>query len=307
MRSIKRRASVRAWVPGLIACAGLLAVAIPATAHAQDRSRDRNDRNGSSRDNGRDSSRDSDKKGATSRDDARRHRDDNHVRFTHSAEGRRFDNGVTLRRSVVHTDRRLDAYFPHHTVSYPHYVTTRVVGSVVISPFSFYAGVFPPYIERSHVIFSRPSRVFIDVVIDGGRRDDYYLSRRGDDTRWRNDTDLKHSVYDLEDAFKNEDIELLAPLTDPGTKIAIFARGHYEYSLDANDYLDMTRDFMRSVHTTDFDAYRVHYKTNGVYQIFARHSFKDQDGQSKVVNLCIVVERIGDRWTITQIDSSPQN
>ncbi len=30
---------------------------------------------------------------------------------------------------------------------------------------------------------------------------------------------------------------LPAPLTDPDTRIAIFSKGHYEYSLIANDYL----------------------------------------------------------------------
>ncbi|HLJ57413.1 MAG TPA: hypothetical protein VKT77_20410 [Chthonomonadaceae bacterium] len=201
-------------------------------------------------------------------------------------------------------DRHLDHFFSHRVVSFPHYVTSRVAGSVVISPFGLYVGVFPPYIERSAVIFARPNHVWIDVAIPIGGGG-YYLQRRGDDTRWRDDVDLKHSVYDLEDAFRNEDIALLAPLTDPGTKIAIFTKGHYEYSLEPNDYLDMTRDFIRSVKTVDFNAYRVHYKANGVYQVFAKHVYRDQDGVNKTVNLCIVLERIGGRWTLTQIDSTP--
>src|SRR5205085_9273092 len=102
-------------------------------------------------------------------------------------------------------------------------------------------------------------------------RDGYYLNRRDDD-RWRDDRELRRAVYDFEDAFRESDITLLTPLTDPGTKLAIFARGHYEYSIEPNDYLDMTRDFMRSSHTTGFEVYKVRYRSSGPYQLFAKHS-----------------------------------
>jgi len=286
------------WMPILTACAGAVVLASPVIAHGQDRDRDRQDRSHDRQD------RSSDRRDS-GRDESRRHRDEDRVRFTHSQEGRRFENGVELRRSEPIRDNHLDRYFPHHYYSYPHYAVSRAVGSVVISPFSLYVGVFPPYIERAHVIYSRPSRVFIDVVIGGGRRDDYYLGRRGDDDRWRSDSDLKHAVYDIEDAFRNEDITLLARTTSPDTKIAIFTNGRYDYSLEPNDYLDMTRDFTRSVHTTTFEAYRVHYRAPGVYQVFARHAYRDQDGHSNTVYLCMVLEHIGGRWTLTQIDSSP--
>jgi hypothetical protein len=273
-------------------CAVSVSLFTPAVAHAQERDHDRHD----------------------SRGERRRERDDDHVRFTHSLDERRFDNGVALRRGVTVTDRRFDAYFPHHVYSYPHYVLTREPGRVVVSPFSFYVGVFPPYIERSAVIVAAPPRVFIDVPIyvhddyqpaGGSGGGGYYLNRRDDDNRWKDDPELSDAVYNLEDTFRNDDIALLAPLTDPNANIAIFTKGRYQYSLPANDYLDMTRDFLRSAHTTTFAAYRVHRKAPGVYQVFARHTYQDQDGTSHTVYLCIVLQRLNDRWTITQIDSSP--
>ena len=296
----------RALLPLALLCFGASALAAPSAVYAQDRSRDRRDDARDSRDNTRDH-RDA------PRDDARRSRDDAHVRFTHSSEERRFDNGVALRRSVPIVDHRFDAYFPHHYYSYPHYAVGRDAGRVVVSPFSLYVGLFPPFIERSAVVIAAPRRVFIDVPIYvhgeyrpyGEGRDDYYLNRRDDDNRWKDDPDMRRSVYDLEDAFRNEDIALLAPLTDPSANIAIFTRGKFQYSLAPNDYLDMTRDFLRSAHTTDFSAYRVHPRERGVYQVFARHTYQDQNGQPRTVYLTIVMERINDRWTITQIDTSP--
>ena len=274
----------------MIACCAALALAAQASVLAQDRSRDR-----------RESTRD---RSDRPREEDRRGRDEGRSRFTRSGEGRRFDNGVTLRRSVPLSDRRLDTYFPSRTHSYPYYRPTRAAGEVVISPFGIYASVFPEFIDRGHVFFRRPSRVLIDIFIPFGKRDDYYLDRRNDDTRWRNDPEVKRSVYDIEDAWRNEDIALLAPLTDPQTRIAIFSRGQYDYSIDANDYLDMTRDFMRSVQTTGFDAYRVNYRS-GAYQILAKHTYRDRDGRARTAYLTIALERIADRWTITQIDSSP--
>lgn len=183
---------------------------------------------------------------------------------------------------------------------------------MILSPFSFYVGIFPPYIDRSAVIIAAPRHVYIDVPIyvhdeyrpypDSG--DNYYLSRHSDD-RWKDNLELKDAVYDLEDAFRNEDIALLTHLTDSTTNIAIFTKGHYEYSLNPDDYLDMTRDFLRNAHTTEFSAYRVHAKARNVYQVFVRHTYQDQDGQNRTVYLCVVLERINDRWTITQIDTSP--
>ena len=309
-KTIKFRAGTGALLPLALACVTGLSLAAPSVASAQDRGRDRGgDRRDDSRDRGNDRSND---RRDVSRDEVRRTRDESRVRFTHSDEGRRFDNGVTLRRGATYTDRRFDAYFPNHYYSYPHYAVGRDAGRVVISPFSFYVGIFPPYIERSAVIVAAPRHVFIDVPIYvhgdyrayGEGRDDYYLNHREDD-RWRDDPDLKRAVYDMEDAFRNDDIALLAPLTDPAANISVFAKGRYEYSLNPNDYLDMTRDFLRSAHTTNFSAYRVHPRGNGVYQVFAKHSYQDQSGVSRTVYLCIVLERVNDRWTITQVDTSP--
>ena len=313
MKSMKFRAGFGVVMPLALACVAGVALAAPSAVYAQDRGRDRGDEGRGDR--GRDRGDVRDDKGrdrGNAREEVRRTRDEGRVRFTHSTEERRFDNGVALRRSAPIADHRFDAYFPHHYYSYPHYAVGRDAGRVVFSPFNFYVGIFPPYIDRSAVIIASPRRVFIDVPIyvhgdyrpyEGGR-DDYYLNR-GEDDRWRNDPDVKRAVYDMEDAFRNEDIALLAPLTDPSANISIFARGRYEYSLNPSDYLDMTRDFLRSAHTTGFTAYRVHPRAAGVYQVFARHTYQDQNGQSRTVYLCIVMERINERWTITQVDTSP--
>ncbi len=319
-KSIYSRARTGVVLSLALACVSGVTLAAPSAVWAQDRRDDRStqdrrdnknqDRRGDRPQDRRDNQ--AQDHHSDVRDDRHRSRDEAHVQFTHSETERRFDNGVTLHRSST-VDRRLETYFPRHTASYPHYLASRDAGRAVVSPFSFYVGIFPPYIDRSAVVFSSPGRVLIDTPLyvrgeyqeaPNGSHDLYYLRQGVDDNRWKDDRDLSNTVYDLEDTFLNEDIGLLAPLTDPSANIAIFSRGRYQYSLNPSDYLDMTRDFLRSVHTTEFTAYRVHRKES-FYQVFARHTYQDQSGRSNVVYQTIVLERVRGRWTITQIDTSP--
>lgn len=293
------------WLVALVTAGfagSILASGAPAVA--QDRGRE-------GRGEGRSQSRDRDSRGDRDRGE-RRERGPERSRFTRSQEGRHFDNGVALRRGEAFTDRHWERYFPHHYYSYPHYAANRGVSiDVVFSPFHFYYGVFPPYIHRSHVLLLPPRVVYIEVpVYVGGEyrgygRDDYYLHRGRDDDRWKDNVELRRAVYDLQDAFREEDIEALTQLIDPKVKIAIFSKGHFEYSIEPNDYLDMSRDFMRTSRTSGFEISRVHRKSSDVYQVFARHTYRDQDDHSRTVYLCTVLERIEGRWTITQIDTSP--
>lgn len=236
--------------------------------------------------------------------------------FTRSGEGRRFDHGIMLRPAAPQADGHLNSFFRNGVHSYPHYSpAVRPAPGAFISPFFHYHATRPPYIEGRYVHHSAPARIFIETPLyvggvwhgyrgwrDGYYGGGYYLDR---DTLWRERWDLREAIYDLEDGFRDEDISLLASLTDSQTRIAIFSRGEYQYSLDANDYLDMTRDFMRTVDTTGFDVTRVHRRAADVYQVFATHSYRNDDGESQVVHLCIVMERVAGHWTITQIDSSP--
>jgi hypothetical protein len=240
-------------------------------------------------------------------------RDESRAAFTRSAEGRRFENGVTLRRGAALPDNRASAYFRGGVVSYPHYAYVPS-STVIVSPYHLYGRAFPPYVSRAAVLFAPPPVVYVEVpvVLSGGSprhassrsSDDYYLNRPNLDDVWKSDPELKQAVYDLEDSFRNDDISLLGPLTADDVKIAVYNAGKYEYSLQPGDYLDITRDFMRTARTTNFSAYRVRRKTADAYQVFAKHDYKDEDGDVKSVYLCFVLERVSHRWTITQVESS---
>ena len=233
--------------------------------------------------------------------------------FSRTEEGRRYyDNGIILRPRTYIVDRRIRYYFPYGYVYYPYYSPVFEVG-VVASPFYFYYGACPAYIYRWHVYTYPPPVVYIEVPIYQGDRcrgwgdddlDDYYLNSH----RYRYevpDTELQRAIDDIRDAFRTGDVNPLVNVTDPSVKIAIFLKGKYEYSIAANDYLDMTRDALNAADTITFDLYRVHRRASGVYVVSGKHVYRNRDGEVHTVYVSYVLERINGRWVITQIGTAP--
>lgn len=236
-----------------------------------------------------------------------------HSLFTRSEEGRRYENGVVLRPARRVVEHHLAIYFPHRYYFYPYYCPTYSSSlQVVFTPYYVYFGVFPTYLYRQYVFYRAPRVVYIEVPVyvegyyRGYRDSDYYLNT----VWWRDDrtldSDLRRAVEDIEDAFRYSDIDRLAYLTDPYTDIAIFTQGRYQYSLRANDYLDMTRDFMLSTDTIRFDVFRVRRKAYNAYTLSAKHVYRGRDGEVRTVYLSFALERIGRYWTITQVDTAPE-
>lgn len=234
--------------------------------------------------------------------------------FTRSQEGRIYRHGITLRPGTYVTNIYIRRYFPRHYVYYPYYCPTYDVAVVYFSPYYFYYGVFPPYIYRRHCYFYPPARVYVEIPIYinnyargySDDREDYYLSRRSSfEEYYRREPGLERAVEDLHAAFRYGNIELLVPLTDPNIRIAIFQRGKYEYSLNANDYLDMTRDAMQAIDTIQFDLYRIRRRAEDVYVVSGKHVYRNPEGERRTVYVSFVLERLSGRWVITQVGTAP--
>lgn len=232
--------------------------------------------------------------------------------FTRSEEGRRYERGLVLRPARRVHEPPLAVYFPHRYCFFPYYSTSYVGVDVVVTPYHFYFGVFPTYVYRQYVYYRVPRVVYIETpvyvggVYCGYRDDDYYLNS----VWWRDDRgtdpELRRAIEDIEDAFRYADIQRLTNLTDPNTDIAVFTQGRYQYSLRANDYLDMTRDFMLATDTVRFDVFRVKRRAYGAYALSAKHVYRGRDGETHTVYLSFVLERVRGYWTITQVDTAPE-
>jgi hypothetical protein len=190
-------------------------------------------------------------------------------------------------------------YFHDGYAYYPHYAPSFSFSIVYYSPYYCY-DVCPPWIYRQHCYYAPPPIVIVDrpiYIVADDDDGDYYLSS----SAWRRDSDFQRTIDDIEDAFRNGDIELLAEHVSNSTKIAIYNSEKYEYSLDGNDYLDMTRDALKSMDTVRFDLYRIRERRPGVYVASGAHEYKNSKGDMKRVLISIGLERRDGRWIITQI------
>lgn len=238
-------------------------------------------------------------------------------RFTWGRDGGRFGNGVSLRPAMIVSNPYFVPWFQDRYVFYPHYYAGPIVNvNIAYNPWYVYTGCVPTYIYSQHVIVQRPRVIYVDTpvyvngyyrpvtVIDNGG--DYYLSPRANGRWWRDDYNLSKAIYNIQDAFLTEDIALLTSATLPDIDVSIFTRGRYEYSLRPADYLDMTRDFMRTTRTTDFEILNVQNKNAGVVNVRIRHVYRNPQGDINSTYLTIVMERLRGDWTITQVDTAPE-
>jgi hypothetical protein len=233
--------------------------------------------------------------------------------FTRSEEGRRYNNGIVLRGGGYIPDRGVRHYFPHNYCYFPYYRPAWDISLTYYSPYSFYYGVCPPYIYRRHCYYAVPSYTYIEVPIYVGSdargydrdEDDYYLNRYRYDEGVDRDPELNRAIDDLREAFRYGSIEPLVMLTDPQLRIAIYLRGKYEYSVASSDYLDMTRDMLRTTETVQFDLYRFKRRAAGVFVVSGKHVYTDRDGKKRTVYVSFVLEKLYNRWTLTQVGTAP--
>jgi hypothetical protein len=201
-------------------------------------------------------------------------------------------------------------YFPHGHFHYPFYHPTFIRGQCFVSPFGFYFGVCVPFIDASDCHVLPPAVVFIDAPVYQGdvctgfndQSDQNFLN---DPNLDQDEPGLGNALDELTETFQNGNIDGLVALIDPNMSIAIYLRGHYKYSLPANDYIDLTRDTVQSIQTVQFTLEYLHQRAPGVFSASGRHTFKDQSGQVQTVWLSFVLQDISGQWTLTQVGTSP--
>jgi hypothetical protein len=116
---------------------------------------------------------------------------------------------------------------------------------------------------------------------------------------------IDSAVADIKQAWQGRDIQLLAKHIRSDSRIAVYLRGKYQYSLDASDYLDITRDAFAATKTVRFTLDRVQRKQKDVYTVSGRHVYTDKDGEERTVHVSYVLEKMDDEYVITQVGSAP--
>jgi len=227
--------------------------------------------------------------------------------FTKTTDGRQYDNGLHLRKGQKVTAGWEKHYFKRGYAHYPHY---RDHFDGIISPFGFYYGSCVPWLDVSFCNVFPPAVSFIDQPIYDGQDYTGWAPNEGDN--WFDHADLEqtnpglsNAIDELNETFTSGNVDALVSLIDPNVSIAIYERGVYQYSMAANDYVDLTRDAIRNIATVSFTLDQLHQKTPNVFCVSGRHEYQDANGATQSNYVSFVLQDIGGQWTLTQVDNSP--
>jgi len=150
---------------------------------------------------------------------------------------------------------------------------------VVASPWYRYS-YLPPYIDHTRVIVVNdyPS----SWAWDGWRTYDYRSDRRNEA--------LRDALDDLKDAFEDNSDRIANRLVPLEGDIAIYNDGHYDYSLNPDDFQKMFLDGVDQSKTTRYEILEVRTQGDEV-RVRARHEYEDSWGNDQSVVHMITLRR----------------
>jgi len=115
---------------------------------------------------------------------------------------------------------------------------------------------------------------------------------------------LNETISDIRYAWLNGRLDLIKDHVDIGGSIDVLRDGRYDYTVNSDDYLDMTADAMGETDTISFTWERVRRSYNDDFTAYGRHEFRDIDGDRRVVYVSYTLERIGGDYVITEVGTS---
>ncbi|MDO8586436.1 MAG: nuclear transport factor 2 family protein [Armatimonadota bacterium] len=174
----------------------------------------------------------------------------------------------------------------------------------------FYYGTFP-YMYRDRIVFiSFPFRryVYVPLYVYG---DDfyrpYYQPYPGYYLSTSNRREMRNTLDDIQEAWERADYDLIMRHVRYSERVHVYFKDQYEYSVDFDDYRDMTRDAMETIDTIGFEFYKVSMRYRDEVVAYGRHKYYDDDDKYSVVNVTYTLERRGGEWYITEVGSSPRS
>jgi hypothetical protein len=231
-------------------------------------------------------------------------------KFTKTPTGRVYDNGLTLRKGVKVSADWQRHFFPKGHYHFPFYRNAFVRGQTFRSPFGVFFGVCVPYISASECHVYPSAVVFIDIPVYNGVQCTGF-SDAGDQNLFndpnlnQDQPGLENAIDELTEAFQGGNIDGLVTLVDPNSMIAVYVGGHYQYSLSASDYIDLSRDAIQSMHTVQFNLSYLHQRASGVFSVAGRQTYQDPQGQVQTTWVSFVLQDISGQWTLTQVGTAP--
>ena len=177
---------------------------------------------------------------------------------------------------------------------YPYYHAGPWSRGVYYSPYWCYDGWFPIYIWAERIIFIERRIYLRDLIVDEGY--DLYGSYHS--------VSLQNTMDDIRDAWMDGEGGLLLRHVSGGLPVRIYRNGKYNYSLEPEDFRDMTKDALTRVETVGFEWTRIDRQASDEYYLEAKHTFYDADGERHTIRLSYTLERASGNWWITETGTS---
>ena len=220
--------------------------------------------------------------------------------------------------------------------SYRYYCYDYLPDRVYPSLYCYYYGLFPPYIYGTRIVYvyRGPTRfTYVDLPIililqDCRDRDSSYYLETPYFREHCQYHSLSETLRDIERAWERRDPDLLMKHVRPFSTIDVFLDDEYSYSVDWQDYRDMTLDAMKNIRTTSFNFYRLRERSNSDVVAYGKHTYRDEydprpaslmrtsyyltnastyhaGGIEKTVYVTYTIERRGTDWYIKEVGCSP--
>ena len=230
--------------------------------------------------------------------------------FTRGTQGHVFGNGDRLssgERNDSNWDRRFFGDRDFHFRHYRHRFDRR---DCFISPFGFFFGICPPFIDLNLCTFAPPAIQFVEVPVYvndycEGFQDTGEQSFLNDPYIDEADPGLQTALQELAEAFQGGNIDSLVPLVDKNTPIAVYERGTYKYTMSSDDYLDLTRDALENIQSVSFQIDSLHEVSTDTFSASGVQQYKDKNGKVQSMYLSFVLKDIDGRWTLIQVGTAP--
>ena len=204
---------------------------------------------------------------------------------------------IPIERTHTHSGFCVYYRFGNLRFEYGYYYIYPDPYRVVYAPYWYYDPC-PPFVLAYRVVYLPPRPYTLLVEVPIVVESPYYLERRPRDTQYQ-------LLSDLRAAWILRDPNYLTRYIRPESYIAIYLDGQYAYSLPAQDYIDMTRDAIRSVRTEQMRFYRVAKRGDTQLVVRGEHQYiDDATGVRRAVYIHYTFEQIDGQWYLLEAGSS---
>lgn len=160
----------------------------------------------------------------------------------------------------------------------------------------FYYGYFP-YLDRMRVYVNHYDVVEFNTKYINSDSDEYYLAGRVNN-------ELDYVLSDIRKAWLDGRADILPSYVRKDQLVAVLLDGKYDYSVESDDYVQMTFDAIDQTRTVRFTWESIRQRTDGGYTAFAKHTYRDPDENEAVVYVSYTLNKIGRNYFIVEVGSS---